>query len=256
MKLIELKTACGNFALSTSGNKPDLIERLNEYTNIRDEVEAAELAEVAARNAADEAARNPQPKGNAVVVEFDIDDDDDEGEDVAICGQDADPDYVDEEGHNANGKRVREDDEEDGPVTSGKRVRPSYHQVTIYDTPEEAENHLRTEGVWNKRNMRDTVEGRKHWYMCKRCTLKCYILYHTADSRVSIWSSSSEHDAHQAVERVYGLNHVTRQQIDQLYKDGNRTASRILHALRRRNDEFMPKKMDCKLHFLSCFFHI
>ena len=103
---------------------------------------------------------------------------------------------------------------------------------------------LQTEGLWNKRNVTDTGEGRKKWWICKKCSKKCYILFHAHDTCVSIWSSNSVEHKHVADngQRTYGLNQVIKQQIDILYKAGHKTASRLLSILRGKKDPFLPKK--------------
>ena len=225
-KVKDLKDACKAVGLNANGKKVDLIERLNEYEVIRSEVEATEarlISENAAGNAGDELDSTDGIVDIPINKTADGDDDD----------------YVPE---------ADDDDDDMEKNANGKRVRPVYLQEgPSVESPEEAEKMLIAEDTWNKRSKPlMTHEGQKWWWMCKKCSKKCYILFHVHDNSVSIWTSSSIHDVDKHAHvprRRYGLNPITKQQIDLLYEAGTKTASRILTQLRKKKEQYMPKKM-------------
>ena len=245
MKLLELKNACTDFGLSTNGNKKELIARLNAHTAMSSEVEVAAPAPPLAVETTEV---------NEATQQVMLEDSDEELVNVPILHEKEDIyyrlEYDEKIQRSASRKRVRDDD--DTVKTSGKRLRPVYLKERVFDTYEEATSHLYAENIWNKRTCIDTLEGKKHWWICKRCTKKCYILLHVTDMSVSIWSSTAEH---QDVERTqaFGLSYTAKKQIDQLYMSGHTTASRILHVLRQRNEEILPKKMPSSKLFNSFF---
>ncbi|RMZ96531.1 hypothetical protein BpHYR1_054371, partial [Brachionus plicatilis] len=77
----------------------------------------------------------------------------------------------------------------------------------------------------------------------KSCPKLAYILLHQEDDTSSIWYNAVDHD-HTSEKTNFGINEITKKQIEVLYKSSVNTATRIRLALRERFEQYLPKKFD------------
>ena len=95
--------------------------------------------------------------------------------------------------------------------------------------------------TWRFERTRDTREGIKDFYICKYpgCQSKNYILHTDDDESVTLWTNSHDHDHSQEFKaKEWGINEITKLEIEKLYKSKVTGATRIIYALR----EMMDKK--------------
>ena len=91
---------------------------------------------------------------------------------------------------------------------------------------------------------RDTTEGTKEFNLRKinGCCRKSYILHKSDSESKHIWTNGLDHDHSnsgdkESREKEWGINEVTKREIEKLFTSGVTGAKRIIYALRKKMDE-------------------
>lgn len=215
-KVVDLQNECKKLKISYAGRKSDLVKRLNDFKLINhDEVQSDNSSETG--NMTDE------------LIDIDVNN---------LTNDDMEP-GVDNEDN---------DDEDDIELENknGKRVRFMYTRDEDFPSLDLAMKKLEDYSIWKFHRNRTTKDGLKKCFVCsggKFCQKSAYILLHADDETTSIWFSSVDHD-HSSMKNFFGINEVTKKQIEILYKSSVNTATRIRLALRERVEPLMPKKFE------------
>lgn len=128
---------------------------------------------------------------------------------------------------------------EESNITDRKRKRTQiiYALLNKFDDQKSAVAfiNLDKETEWKFERTRKTAEGFKEVYQCKHrnlCKKKCYLLYSEEDESVTLWLNNQTHTHENVKTKQWGINDVTKFEIEKLYKSGVCHASRVQYALR------------------------
>ena len=218
-KLPQLRDKCIEYGLSKKGNKPELINRIQEYEK---ELQAAMALE------------NQLQGGNLDDEEEESEEEENEDKEV-----NEDDELVDvykqpsEESNNLASQNAT-DSQADLSFDSKTRTRSYYSVFGNYESHDEAKNLITEEFV--RERLYDTTEGQKERWVCKHfgCARKCYILFTSHDESVSLWFNDEQHQhEHQlSPKKAFGINPKTKDVISKIFRSGTRTPGQVLSVLR------------------------
>lgn len=213
-KIVDLQKECKRFKLSYSGKKSDLIKRLKAYLK---------------NTQPDEQNLDAETESNSEsVVLVDVN--------IAVPSSVTNKDSAEESEEIENPDIVNE---------NGKRIRHVYLKDADFESVELAKKRIDEDGFWKYLRSRFTRDGLKEIYYCnggKNCKKIIYILFHSDDTSVSIWSNNVDHD-HLDDKSGKGINEVTKKTIEMLNKSSVNTATRIKYEMpmKYNKDPIAPK---------------
>jgi hypothetical protein len=122
------------------------------------------------------------------------------------------------------------------------RIVSVFNLYATYENREKAVTAIRLENTWNKERIRDSKEGVKEAYQCKysKCKKKCYLLFNVDSDQVSLWFNDQEHQHDGPKKTEFGMNFITKREIENLFKNNVKYPSRILYALNNMTKKLIP----------------
>jgi hypothetical protein len=212
-KHAELKAECKRLGLSTSGRKIDLHDRIQNHLCFTDDPQA----DIEKNKESDEEG----------LIDIPVNASDEEGLiDIPLNASD-------EEGG------CDEDEYEDGEtlVEGRKRKRRVNEYVFVANYESRSEARQAVEAEWRKWRNRPLKTGFKEWFKCKSlgCPVQLFIAGNQWDLKVVVMKSVNEH-VHERQATVFGLNEVTKAEVEKLYVNGVVFPKRILYAIREMTD--------------------
>lgn len=96
----------------------------------------------------------------------------------------------------------------------------------MFDTKQDAEIHLKTEGVWSYHFRNKTKDGEKHYYRCnmakkrskQQCDAGVYILVHNDSEKASVFATTEGHSHENFAELSIRLSNDIKAEIKALYE--------------------------------------
>ena len=215
LNLIELRAKCISYGLKKSGNKPDLIKRINEFEEKINQSSVEKAVELEKKLLGSD-------KEILETLEF------------QVVTQPLD-ELLSSQSQSSQASSEHESFQES--ELSKKRVRTTYVKTTSFKTHLEAVAVINEE--FDRERLFDTKEGQKERWNCKihGCPRKCYILFTLEDETVSIWYNDQDH-MHENNEKKtkLGINTTTKEVIDKLFRQGTKTPKQVLSVLRQYNE--------------------
>lgn len=209
------KKKCKELGLPFYGRKKDIIDRLNNHkppkivddNDENDEEERLQLSE------------------------SDDNEDDENFRDVSLHRSVLEPSWPEQETRPDKQKQPR-------------AVYDYRRDVTTYTNIDEARDKIKAEDSWKKHRTRDSKNGVKIDYDCKysACKMRLFIQLVETNESTIIWRTTGEHSHVESEKTQFGMNAVTKGEIEILYKSSVNTSKRIQNALRDRENPHMPKK--------------
>lgn len=156
-----------------------------------------------------------------------------------------------------------ESEDEDVVGVEPKRKRQA-NRVWIkkeeFSSAEDAEKAVLSQHIWKKSSTKSTLDGCKVEYRCTKgkyrvleCPAGLYLLYHSTNLKVSLFTTECGHDNHNADLPTRGLRHEMKTFVKQKYEDGIKKPNAILAIIRQQNMTEPPKsKLIAYLKQLRC----
>ena len=243
LTLKELQSQCIGLGIKTYGTKATLIKRIKE-TKANNDDEARENAILNLRldesdTVSDIATATTETEDDEddFLITIPVINEEARGPTKSVVNSNDDDDECEEDS----------DSDEDGVYNTEnkkrKRTESIYSFATKFDSIAEANDHLKHEKLendctWKFIRSRPTKDGKKDCYKCSNsiCKKRCYVLYSEEDETVAIWINNLEHEHKIENSKKWGINAVTKREIEKLYVNGITFASRIQYALRKMMD--------------------
>ena len=251
--LKSLQAQCTAYGLKTYGTKETLLNRIKEHE--------ASVEEKPNNTASNESS-------SELNLEMQDDDDDDDFDDDYHEKEESDDDEIIEVqirtqhnemdlGSNSSTTSSVDESYEKVDTNSKKRTRvvSIFSLFQTYNNKESALDTIRADNTWNKERLRDTTDGIKETYQCKirDCKRKCYLLFNSDSEQVSLWYNDQvhKHDCEKA--QPLGMNAITKNEVEKLYRNKVVYPSRILSAFREMSEKLIPNpdKKDMENPFIE-----